>query len=141
MKAMFGSSLPPVVYRGAHVFIYIICVCLRIVVSNIYCVVLCFVVFVLCFSSSCVPLCCQFLWIVFVLFFFVLRTPMLSVSMDCPFLIASSVFSVYLLIFTKNNAICWYIFQLYFSNKNVDKKRVIVKRKVRCQGIDGKLKH
>jgi len=55
-------------------------------------------------------LCC-----VFVLFFFVL----LSVSMDCPFLIAPSVFSDYLLVFTENNAICWYIFQLYFSNKNV----------------------
>jgi hypothetical protein len=45
-----------------------ICVCLRIVVSNTYCV---FVLF--CFSSSCVP--------------------MLPVSLDCPFLIAPSVFS------------------------------------------------
>ena len=44
-KTMFGSSLPPV--------IYVICVCLRIVVSNTYCVAtfvlfLLFFVFVLC---------------------------------------------------------------------------------------------
>jgi len=41
--------------------IYVICVCLRIVVSNTYCVV-----FLLCLSSSCVlcTLFCQFLWIV-----------------------------------------------------------------------------
>ena len=43
---MFGSSLPPVVNRRDHV----ISVCLRIVVSNIYCVVVLF-----CFSSPCVP--------------------------------------------------------------------------------------
>ena len=36
------------------VVLHIICVCLRIVVSNTYCVV-----FLFCFSS-----CCQFLWIV-----------------------------------------------------------------------------
>jgi len=52
--------------------IYVICVCLGIVVSNIYCVV-----FLFCFSSFCLP--------------------MLPVSLDCPFLIAPSVFySVYL---------------------------------------------
>jgi hypothetical protein len=51
--------------------IYIIRVCLRIVVSNIYCVVF-FVLFV------------------FVLF---LVYPLLPVSLDCPFLIAPSVFS------------------------------------------------
>ena len=34
----------------SNVLIYFICVCLRIVVSNTYCVV-----FLLCFSSSCVP--------------------------------------------------------------------------------------
>ena len=63
---MYSSSLPPVVCRRDHV----ICVCLRIVVSNTYCVV-----FLLRFSSS-----------------------MLPVSLDCPFLIASLVFSnVYLL--------------------------------------------
>jgi hypothetical protein len=33
-------------------------VCLRIVVSNTYCVL-----YLFCLSSSCVPLCCQFLWI------------------------------------------------------------------------------
>ena len=47
---MFYSSLPPTVCRRAHAFIYVICVCLRIVVSNAYCVV-----FLLCLSSSCVP--------------------------------------------------------------------------------------
>jgi hypothetical protein len=40
IKRMFGSSFPPVV----------ICVCLRIVVFHKYCVV-----FMICFSSSCVP--------------------------------------------------------------------------------------
>jgi len=57
---MFGSSLPPV-----DCFIYVICVCLRIVVSNTYCVV----------------------------FFLRLVYPMLPVSLDCPFFIAPSVFS------------------------------------------------
>jgi len=47
IKAIFGLSLPPVVCRMAHV-IYVICACLRIVVSNTYHIVLCF-------SSSCVP--------------------------------------------------------------------------------------
>ena len=39
---VFGSSLPPVNWRSAHVFIYVICVCLRIVVSNTYYVVVFF---------------------------------------------------------------------------------------------------
>jgi hypothetical protein len=78
---LFGSSLPPVVCRRAHVLftlyvfvlfvftssclyeglylIYVICLCLPIVTSNTYCVVLLFLLlFVLC------TLCCQFLWIV-----------------------------------------------------------------------------
>ena len=38
-KTMFGSLLPPVVCRRAHVFFYVICVYLRVVVSNTYCVV------------------------------------------------------------------------------------------------------
>ena len=68
---MFGSSLPSFVCRGLC-FIYVICVCLRIVVSNRYCVVLLFV-------------------------FRRLVYPMLQVSMDCPFLISPLVFSnVYL---------------------------------------------
>ena len=52
-KTMIDSSLPQVVCRRAHVFFLffcIICVCLRILVSNTYCVV-----FLLCFSSFCVP--------------------------------------------------------------------------------------
>ena len=49
--SMFGSSLPPVVCRRVQVcLIYVICVCLHTVVSNTYCVV-----FLFCFSSSCVP--------------------------------------------------------------------------------------
>ena len=51
---------------------YLCCVCLRIVVSNTYCVM-----FLFCFSLSCVPYIC-----------------MLPVSLDCPFLIVPSVFSV-----------------------------------------------
>ena len=67
IKTMFGSSLLPVVC-----LIYIICVCLRIVVFNTYCVV-----FLFCLFSSCVTL---------------------PVSLDCPFLIVLSVFSnVYLI--------------------------------------------
>jgi hypothetical protein len=40
---LFGSSLPPVVCRGGSCLIYVICVCLQIVVSYIYCVVFLFV--------------------------------------------------------------------------------------------------
>ena len=74
---MFGSSLPPVVCRRAHVlFMLFVCVCVRWcpthiteVVSNTYCV--------------------EFL---FVLFFLRFVYPVLPVSLDCPFLIAPSVF-------------------------------------------------
>jgi hypothetical protein len=52
---MFGLSLPPVVCRRPHVFFNVICVCLRIMLSNIYCVV-----FLFCFSSSCVPYAARF---------------------------------------------------------------------------------
>ena len=84
---------------------YLCYLCLfAIVVSNTY-----RVVFLLCFSSSCVPyaasfpglsmfdclfilctLCCQFPWIVYVWLPLHLVYPMLSVSLDCPCLIASS---------------------------------------------------
>ena len=51
ITTMFGSSFPPVIFRRAHgCLIYVICVCLRIVVSTKYCVV-----FLLYFSSSCLP--------------------------------------------------------------------------------------
>jgi hypothetical protein len=77
--------------------IYVICACLRVVVSNTCCVV-----FLICFSSSCVAyvasfsvfffvlcgLCCQFLCV-----FLRLVWPMLPVSLGCPFLITHSVFS------------------------------------------------
>ena len=48
---MFCSFLPPVVCSSASCVIYVICVCLHIVVSN---TTYCFV-FLLCFSSTCVP--------------------------------------------------------------------------------------
>ena len=59
----------------SNVLIYFICVCLRIVVSNTYCVV-----FLLLFFFILCTLCCQFLWIVFALH---LVYPMLPVSLDC----------------------------------------------------------
>ena len=64
IKTMFGWSLSPVVCKEGSCLIYVIIVCLRIVVSKTYCVV-----FLFCFSSS-----------------------MLTVSLDCPCLIALSVF-------------------------------------------------
>jgi len=54
IKTMFGSYLPPVICRKAHLLFTFFCVCLRIVVSNAY-----YVVFLFWFSS-----CFQFLWIV-----------------------------------------------------------------------------
>ena len=67
------------------------CVYLCIVVSSTYCVV-----FLLCLSSSC----CQFLWFVHIglpyrysLKFICPVYPMLPISLDCPYLIALSVFS------------------------------------------------
>ena len=106
IETMLGSSLLPVVCRRAHVLFTLFVYCLRIVVSNTYCFVFLFcflcvvypmlpvsldcfcyvffglctlycqflwIVFVLFFLVLC-TLCCQFLWIVFVLFFFVLST-------------------------------------------------------------------
>ena len=67
IKTMFGSSLPPVVCMRAHLFFYVICVCLRIAVSNILCCV---------FSWYCVPYIC-----------------MLPVSLDCPFRILKDLYS------------------------------------------------
>ena len=49
-KTMFGSSLPSVVCRGAYVLFTFSCVCLCIVAPNTY-----YVVFFVCFSSSCLP--------------------------------------------------------------------------------------
>jgi len=68
MQTMFGSSLPLVVCRRAPA-LFTLFECLRIVVSNTYCAVLC-----LCFVCvpivSCVPYVANFLWIVL---------------LDCPF--------------------------------------------------------
>ena len=58
------------------------CVCLRRVVFNIYCVV-----FLLCFSSSCVPYVASFS------VFLLLVYPMLPVSLDCTIVIVPLVFS------------------------------------------------
>ena len=46
---LFGSSLPPVVCRSAHVlFTLFVFVCVQLCPTHVYCVVLLF-----CFSSSC----------------------------------------------------------------------------------------
>jgi hypothetical protein len=50
ITTVFGSSLPTVVCRMAHVLFTFFCGCLCIVVSNTYCAV-----FLLCLSSSYVP--------------------------------------------------------------------------------------
>ena len=60
IKTMFGSSLPPVICRRRMSYLHYLCL----VESNTYCVV-----YLFCFSLSCVPcvlctLCCWFLWIV-----------------------------------------------------------------------------
>jgi hypothetical protein len=73
VNVIFRSPLSPVVCRrlGWSGIIYVICDCLREVVSNTYCVV-----FLVCLR---------------------LVYPVLTVSLECPFLIASLVFSnVYL---------------------------------------------
>jgi len=51
---MFGSSLPPVV-SGGSCFVYVIYICLRVVVCDMYCVV-----FLFCSFSSCVPYVARF---------------------------------------------------------------------------------
>ena len=54
MRRKIGTTMFGCLYLQLFVWdtclIYVICVCLRIVVSNTYCVV-----FLFCFSSSCVP--------------------------------------------------------------------------------------
>ena len=68
IKSMLGSSLPPVVYRVVLVLFTLVVLCLRMLVSNIYCVVFLF----------------GFLRFVY---------PVLPVSLDYPFLIDPSVLS------------------------------------------------
>ena len=77
---MFCSSLPPFLYRRVHVLLMLLV---------FVCVMLCPIHVVLCF------------WFVF------LRL-MLSVSLDCQFLIASAVFSKF--VFQHRNS--WYCFVL-----------------------------
>jgi len=69
IQMIFGSSLPPVICRKAHVL------CIRYLCLFAY-------------GGVQHTLCC-----VFVLVFFRLVYPMLPVSLHCPFLIAPSVFS------------------------------------------------
>ena len=69
IKTMFSLSLLPVVCRSAHV-LFMLCVCLHIVVSTHIVLYFCFV-------------CLRLVY------------PMLPVSLDCPFLIAPPVFSIY----------------------------------------------
>jgi hypothetical protein len=86
---MFGSSLPPVVCRRVHVlFAMFVSSLPPVVCRRVH------VLFTCLFAHSVVQhiLCCGF-----VLFFFPLVYPMFQVSLDFPFLIATSVFSnVYL---------------------------------------------
>jgi hypothetical protein len=58
IKTMFGSSLPPVVCRRAHVFFTLYALVANSGVRHILCYVFALFVFVLC------TLCWQFLWIV-----------------------------------------------------------------------------
>ena len=96
---MFGSSLHPVVCRKAHVFktlIYVICVCLRIALTNTYCVV-----FLFYFSSSSsyhrLPVSLDYTFLIALWYSLTFIYPMLPVSLDYSFLNAPSVFSnVYL---------------------------------------------
>ena len=86
---MFGSSLPPVVCRRVHVlFTMFVSSLPPVVCRRVH------VLFTCLFAHSVVQhiLCCGF-----VLVFFPLVYPMFQVSLDFPFLIATSVFSnVYL---------------------------------------------
>ena len=50
MDTMFGSSLPSVVCREGSCLVYVVCACLHVVVSGSR-----YVVYMLCFSLSCVP--------------------------------------------------------------------------------------
>ena len=63
IKTMFCSYFIPICLWEGSCLIYVICVCLRIVVSNSYCAA----VFLFCLSSVCVlcTKCCQFLWIIY----------------------------------------------------------------------------
>ena len=75
IKEMFGSSLPPVVCRMAHV-LFMLCVLFVFVLWCLTHIVLCFCYV---FSSSC----CQFLWIVH--FWFLLRySLMFLLTMSVP---------------------------------------------------------
>jgi hypothetical protein len=63
IKTILSSSLPPVVSTRTHVLFTFIGVCLRIVVSNTYCVVF-FVCLFLSTSRVLYTQCCQVLWII-----------------------------------------------------------------------------
>ena len=104
IKTMFGSSLPPVVCRCAHV-LFTLCLFAHSGVQHILCCVLCLV----------------FLHLVY---------HILPVSLDCPFLIAPSIFcTIYLnFIFFLNEKIYLFwkqtISHLIKSLKNVRKSNI-----------------
>ena len=83
IKTMFDSPFPLVVCRRSHVYLRYLCLLAYSGVQHILCCV-----FVLFFVILC-SLCCQFLCV-----FRHLVYPMLPVSLDCPFLIVPSVFSI-----------------------------------------------
>ena len=91
--------------RRAQCLIYIICVCLRIVVSNTYCVV-----FLLCLSSSCVPRVARFSGMSILDYPFVLPG-----SLDCPFFITPSVSLTF--IETHKKIICLSLWQ---TNRRIE---------------------
>jgi hypothetical protein len=90
----YGDDVAPRVSQLTFArLVYNVCVCLRIVMSNTYCAV-----FLFCFPSSCFP--------------------MLLISLDCPFLIAPSVFSnVYLPV----SLDCLFLLPLRYSTNIVNK--------------------
>ena len=84
IKRMFGSSLPPVVCRRAHVFFTLL------VDLNGVCVCVCL--------NVCLFVCRRLVY------------PILPVSLNCPFLIAPSVFSN---VYISSNIYTWIEHNLY----------------------------
>ena len=94
------------------------CVCLRIVVSNIYCIV-----FLFCFSSSVLPVSLDCPILIAPSIF---SNVYFSVSLDCPYLIAPSVFSnFYFIIFSIKSYFSLYdiysVIMLYAFNRLLGK--------------------
>ena len=88
IKTMFGSSLPPVVCRGAHVLLTMFGSSLPPVVCRRAYVLFMFFYTLFVYSGVQHILCCGV-----VLFFFVLCTQCWQFLWNCPFFIAPSVFT------------------------------------------------